>query len=202
MKIKQKRRAISQIEYGILAALIAIASIAAIKLLGTNINNQWCTISNHINNGTTMTATGCKNTGGYGTGATYGVSTSDGAACYGPEQPTPCTIMDAQLLYQINQKDPVTGIYGLANNNIPVTNYNDAINTLQKGVERSYGVTNSANNENFQYEIKTKDGSTYGVYYGNNGYGVRNLNNNETYTFDINGVLQNIGITNNNGGDK
>lgn len=47
-KIIKKRRGVTTIEYGILAALIAIVTIIAIKKIGNNNDKIYCTISSSI----------------------------------------------------------------------------------------------------------------------------------------------------------
>ena len=49
-----QRRGVTTIEYGILAALIAVVSIASIQLLGGNIHEGYCNISRGISNSNNM----------------------------------------------------------------------------------------------------------------------------------------------------
>lgn len=200
MKHTKKRLGVSLIEYGVIATLIAIVAIIAIHTLSSNVNLQLCTVSHGLNNNFAMTSSGCKNTGGYGKDATYRITSTGGGGCYGPKQPENCTLMDAQVLYQFNQIDPVTSIYGLKNNGIIASTYNAAMNTLNMGTIRSYGVTDSNSGQAYQYEIEGKSGNYYGVYYTAANMGVRNLVTGETYNLNPSGVLEDVGVTNNSGG--
>lgn len=54
--IQKKRRAISMLEYGLIAGLIAIATLIATQLMGGNIQYQYCIISAKIGtNGSAIT---------------------------------------------------------------------------------------------------------------------------------------------------
>ncbi len=46
------RSAVTALEYGLIAALIAVVIITAVKTLGTNLQSTFNTISNHFTNGT------------------------------------------------------------------------------------------------------------------------------------------------------
>jgi len=50
--LTQDRSAVTALEYGLIAGLIAVVIITAIKTLGTNLSSTFNTISNHFSNGT------------------------------------------------------------------------------------------------------------------------------------------------------
>jgi pilus assembly protein Flp/PilA len=50
--LTRDRSAVTALEYGLIAALIAVVIITAVKTLGTNLQSTFNTISNHFTNGT------------------------------------------------------------------------------------------------------------------------------------------------------
>jgi pilus assembly protein Flp/PilA len=50
--MKHDRRAVTALEYGLIAALIAVAIIAAVTTLGTNLTSTFTKISSHFTGGT------------------------------------------------------------------------------------------------------------------------------------------------------
>jgi pilus assembly protein Flp/PilA len=49
--IKRDRRAVTALEYGLIAALIAVAIIAAVSTLGTNLSGVFDAIGGHFSGG-------------------------------------------------------------------------------------------------------------------------------------------------------
>ena len=49
LQLKADRRAVTALEYGLIAALIAVAIIGGATQLGNKLNTQFNTISNHLN---------------------------------------------------------------------------------------------------------------------------------------------------------
>ena len=49
LELKTDRRAVTALEYGLIAALIAVAIISGVTALGTNINKTFTDIANKIN---------------------------------------------------------------------------------------------------------------------------------------------------------
>lgn len=52
-KLLKDRKGVTALEYGLIAALIAVAIIAALQLLGGNLGNAFNDIANQIGNATT-----------------------------------------------------------------------------------------------------------------------------------------------------
>ncbi len=50
--MKRDRRGVTALEYGLIAALIAVAIITAVSTLGTNLSSTFDTISGHFTGGT------------------------------------------------------------------------------------------------------------------------------------------------------
>lgn len=48
LELKTDRRAVTMLEYGLIAALIAAVCVGAVTTLGTGINNTFKTISNSL----------------------------------------------------------------------------------------------------------------------------------------------------------
>lgn len=202
LNTKTKKRGVSSIEYGLIAALIAIVAIIAIKQLSKNTYTMYCGLSYYlIDNAEKSQYSKCDSQTGYGQGAAYNNLMSQGKACMGNDTPPGCVVVDDQFLYLMNQKMGVTSVYGLkdSNGNI-VTNYNSAMNAIQSlssGENHVGGVNNPAKNTTYQYEFSTNNGDSFGTFWGGSGtYGAVNLNTGETYILNDNGQIQNVGITN------
>ncbi len=50
-ELKMDRRAVTALEYGLLAAIIAVGIIGGASSLGTNLTNKFTSIANHIQSG-------------------------------------------------------------------------------------------------------------------------------------------------------
>jgi pilus assembly protein Flp/PilA len=50
-RLRRDRSAVTALEYGLIAALVSVVIITAVKTLGTNLNSVFTTIANHFVNG-------------------------------------------------------------------------------------------------------------------------------------------------------
>jgi pilus assembly protein Flp/PilA len=46
--LKSDRQGVTALEYGLIASLVAVVIITAVKLLGTNLSSQYTTIANAV----------------------------------------------------------------------------------------------------------------------------------------------------------
>lgn len=117
----KRRRGVSVIEYGILAALIGVFSIASVTLLGGNLHWQYCSISDSLSGGYAC-GKAKYDSNGVELGVNYefvdtGKNGEDdwtqailaGSAGVSKNGPV------ADELAALNTKDPITHIYGLYN---------------------------------------------------------------------------------------
>jgi pilus assembly protein Flp/PilA len=49
--LRHDKRAVTALEYGLIASLIAVAIISAVKLLGTDLSSTFSVIATHFKNG-------------------------------------------------------------------------------------------------------------------------------------------------------
>jgi pilus assembly protein Flp/PilA len=52
MKLEGDRRGVTMLEYGLIAALIAVVCISAVTALGGSLNTMFNTVANHVSNAT------------------------------------------------------------------------------------------------------------------------------------------------------
>lgn len=198
---KQHRRGVSLIEYGILAALIAITCIATIKTLAANTSSMYCEISDslgiQVGLGTANCATGGIASKLYGVGYTGSLNVTGGISCGNICTNSNINSIDAEIIGKLNAIDPITSFYGLVNSSTGKTadSVDEAYQLVNLGGNGKGGITDP-NGDKYHYEVQTTSGKTYGIFTSNNSMGYRDLSTGETYYLNSNtGNIVNKGIT-------
>lgn len=189
----KKRSGVTTIEYGILAALIAIVIIATITILGTKTNNLFCTIESKMISSTGTGTRECYKKEIFGDltptyQSVYGQETC-GDMCVGG-----ATSIDSNIIEAINNQSPIISIKGLYNpDGSPATTIEEATNILnlptdgESNSDRGTEGTTEPDGNQYEAEFKTADGNSYGIFYNGstNEMEYRNLNTGETYAQNI-----------------
>lgn len=199
----KKRPGITNIEYGILAALIPVITIATITFLGENIKNNYCHIASSLNIGSnTGNSIKCAISEQYGKNTTpLNYRSAGGATCSNCLSPL-ATSWDSNLLYAMNAQSPITSYFGLYNaDGTPVTTLDEAMkakNNLNTANGDGMGTDSltTPDGSRYQFEVQDSNGQSYGVFYAYNQMAYRNLASGETYVMDpYTNVISNVGIT-------
>ena len=105
----------------------------------------------------------------------------------------------------LNNQGPAVPGYGLNGpKNTPAKTYTDAINDVQQGTMRSFGVNNPNTNPAYQYEVVTKSGQVYG-FFNSTEHGIGYTNLSTGISTGINGTtmqIYNLGNVNYSGDDN
>lgn len=120
MKKILRRRGVSQIEYGIVAGLIAVVMVSATMYLGGNLGNIYCAISEHLSDTESNCASHVTSTSGGDSGVTSSGS-GGGLENGGDGTSDDTTVASMQLLSGLNFSS-INGVYD-ANGN--------ALNSMQ-----------------------------------------------------------------------
>ena len=197
-----RRRGVTNIEYGLLTGLIAIVAIASITILGSNNNNLYCTIEGMMISSTNIGSNHCNNTQIFGDVTDqkndYNGHVSCGDICTGD-----ATSVDSNLLEAINNRTPIVAYAGLFNpDGSAATSLDQAIDILnlpadgESGYSRGTENVITRNGTNYIAEIKTSDGQTYGLFYSGGNMQYRNLITNQTYAQNSStGIIEDEGVT-------
>lgn len=205
MNKKQKRRGITSIEYGIIAALIAISTLATTTLLGEKVTNNYCGITSQLQ--TVVNTIGesgaqCASNKNYGKGITNGYQSGGGDSCGTICLAPNVTSLDANIIYAINQMSPIVRYYGLYNEDgTPVTTLDEAIkdkNVINKTTGDGMGTDGitTPNGSQYSLEVQTANGHSYGIFYAQNEMAYRDLDTGETYGMNSDtNEITNYGVT-------
>lgn len=203
------RRGVTMIEYGILAALIAIVAISTLNMLGSNTNNMYCTLQRGMTGKLSMSSiASCAIKETYGQGTSLKWTSAGGASCGSTCLSPTITSWDSNILYAINQASPITSFYGISNaDGTPATTLAEAIkinNNLNAAAGDGIGTKGITTPDGSIYEdeVRTSDGNTYGIFYNlanGSSMGYRNLETGETYTMNqTTGKMTDQGVTSGN----
>lgn len=166
-KFFHQEHGVSTIEYGIIAALIAVSAIGAATTLGSNNSQLYCTISRSLGSSATCGSNLADKS--YRTPEQGGTLNKADTVAVGHIELPKLTLA---VLESINAKDKITGIYGVYQDNME-GNATNAISTLSDmealGKESfpSWSTTNGLNEDTpggtGLFQVVTASGQVYTI---------------------------------------
>ena len=173
-KFVQKEHGISMIEYGVIAALIAVAGISATTTLGNNNSAMYCTISRNL--GSDATCGSKLASKDFLTAAQGGtLNTENNAQQWHSEIPG----LTLSILNDINAKDKIASVYGIFTNDPDsgepmkeLTNLSSITALLSQADPHTYStpdwstvndLSSSANGGAPLFQVVTESGQVYTV---------------------------------------